>query len=104
MYSSQMNQGRDGSRALTAKYLQRSLHHGVTELNRAITKWAKLWNENPKPFIWTKSADEIFASMQKYLGPIVPQQTSDGGHYDVHGIAHGINLRETEVPALSHRH
>jgi hypothetical protein len=24
-----------------------------------------------QPFIWTKSADEIFASMQKYLGPIV---------------------------------
>ncbi len=39
----------------------------MTELNRGITKWAKAWNENPKPFIWTKSADEIFASMQKYL-------------------------------------
>ena len=30
-----------------------------------------------QPFIWTKSADEIFASMQKYLGPSVSEQTSD---------------------------
>jgi len=63
--------------ALTTKYLQRSAHHSVTEPNRGITKWA--WNENLKPLIWTKSADEIFASMQKYLDPIVSQQTSDEG-------------------------
>ncbi len=41
---------------------------------------AKAWNENPKPFIWTKSTDEIFASMQKYLGQIVSEQTSEEGH------------------------
>jgi hypothetical protein len=39
-----------------------------------------LTNENPKPFIWTKSAEAIFASMQKYLGPIVSEQTSEEGH------------------------
>jgi len=66
--------------ALTTKYLQRSVHHSVTELNRGITKWAKAWNENPKPFIWTKSADEIFASMRKYLEPTVLEATCDKGH------------------------
>jgi transposase len=79
-YSSWMNQVERWFAALTTKYLQRSVHHPVTELNRAITKWAKAWNENPKPFIWTKSADEIFASMQKYLEPIVSPQTSQEGH------------------------
>ncbi len=79
-YSSWMNQVERWFSALTTKYLQRSVHHSVTELNRGITKWAKAWNDNPKPFIWTKSADEIFASMQKYLEPIVIQGNSDKGH------------------------
>ncbi|SHE87187.1 DDE superfamily endonuclease, partial [Ferrithrix thermotolerans DSM 19514] len=79
-YSSWMNQVERWFSALTTKYLKRSVHHSVTELNRGITKWAKAWNENPKPFIWTKSADEIFASMQKYLEPIVSPQTSEEGH------------------------
>ncbi|KJE77832.1 integrase core domain protein [Ferrimicrobium acidiphilum DSM 19497] len=76
-YSSWMNQVERWFSALTTKYLQRSVHHSVTELNEGITEWAEAWNKNPKPFIWTKSADEIFASMQKYLGPSVSEQTSD---------------------------
>ena len=79
-YSSWMNQVERWFSALTTKYLQRSVHHSVTELNEGITEWAEAWNKNPKPFIWTKSADEIFASMQKYLGPIVSEQTSVEGH------------------------
>ena len=76
-YSSWMNQVERWFSALTTKYLQRSVHHSVTELNEGITEWAEAWNKNPKPFIWTKSADEIFASMRKYLGPSVSEQTSD---------------------------
>ena len=79
-YSSWMNQVERWFSALTTKYLQRTVHHSVTALNRGITQWAKARNENPKPFIWTKSADEIFASMHKYLGPIVMNGTSDQGH------------------------
>ncbi|MDJ1371026.1 IS630 family transposase, partial [Gulosibacter molinativorax] len=29
--------------------------------------WVKAWNENPKPFIWTKTAEEILESIAKYL-------------------------------------
>jgi hypothetical protein len=68
-----MNQVKRWFSALTAKYLQRSVHHSVTELNEGITEWAEVANKNPKPFIWTKSADAIFASMQKYLGPSVSE-------------------------------
>ena len=66
--------------ALTTKYLQQSVHHSVTELTTGITKWAKAWNDDPKPFIWTKSADEIFASMQKYPEPIISQRNSEAGY------------------------
>jgi hypothetical protein len=59
--------------ALTTKYLQRSAHQSVTERNEGITEWAEAANKNPKPFLWTKSADAIFASMQKYLGPSVSE-------------------------------
>ncbi len=79
-YSSWMNQVERWFSALTTKYLQRSVHHSVSELTKGITKWAKAWNDDPKPFIWTKSADEIFASMQKYLEPIISQRNSDEGH------------------------
>lgn len=79
-YSSWMNQVERWFSALTTKYLQHSVHHSVAELTRGITKWAKAWNENPKPFIWTKSAEEIFAAMQKYLDPIVSSRSSDEGH------------------------
>ena len=75
-----MNQVERWFSALTTKYLQRSVHHSVTELTNGITKWAKKSNDDPKPFIWTKSANEIFASMQKYLEPIISQRNSDEGH------------------------
>jgi len=61
---------------LTTKYLQRSVHHGVTYLNAGITQLAKADNKNPKPSTWTKSADAIFASIQNDLSPIVSGQTS----------------------------
>ena len=79
-YSSWMNQVERWFSALTTKYLKRSVHHSVTELTRGIKSWTEAWNKDPKPFIWTKSADEIFASMQKYLEPIVSERNSEEGH------------------------
>ena len=37
--------------------------------------WTDQWNEDPKPFIWTKSADEILESLSRYL-----QRISGAGH------------------------
>jgi transposase len=48
---------------LTRKLLQRSAHRSVRKLNADITNWVKTWNENPKPFTWTKNADEILESI-----------------------------------------
>ena len=45
--------------ALTTKKLQRSAHRSVKELAADIKAWVKIWNEDPKPFVWHKTASEI---------------------------------------------
>jgi len=37
--------------------------------------WVKNWNENPKPFIWTKTAEQILESLKRLL-----QRTTGAGH------------------------
>jgi hypothetical protein len=37
----------------------------MSELNSVITKWVKAQNEHPKPLIWTKSADETLAAVER---------------------------------------
>ena len=51
---------------LTRKQLQRSAHTSVKELEADIMKFIDCHNENPKPFKWTKSADEILASVKRF--------------------------------------
>jgi hypothetical protein len=29
--------------------------------------WITAWNDNPRPFVWHKSADEILDNLKKYL-------------------------------------
>jgi transposase len=48
---------------LTAKLLQRGAHRSVRALNADIRGWVETWNENPTPFTWVKSADEILESI-----------------------------------------
>ena len=42
---------------LTADVLQRGDHRSVQALEADIRKWVKAWNENPQPFVWTKTAE-----------------------------------------------
>ena len=69
-YSSWMNLVERWFSELTNKLLRRSTHKSERDLVRSINQWISLWNENPQPFKWTKSAEEIFASMEKYLKPL----------------------------------
>jgi len=52
---------------LTNRKLRRSTHRSVAELEADITAWIQAWNEDPKPFVWTKTADEILANLAGYL-------------------------------------
>jgi hypothetical protein len=51
---------------LTTKQLRRGAHRSVTELERAIRAFLDVHNDHPKPFTWTKSADEILASIARF--------------------------------------
>src|SRR5580698_7047484 len=44
---------------LTNRKLRRSAHRSVVDLETDIRKWINEWNKNPKPFVWTKTADEV---------------------------------------------
>jgi transposase len=51
---------------LTTKKLRRSTHRSVGQLNADIRAWIEAWNEHPRPFVWTKTADEILESIARY--------------------------------------
>jgi transposase len=51
---------------LTSKKLRRGTHRSVRELNTDIRNWIKNWNENPRPYVWTKTADQILESIARY--------------------------------------
>jgi transposase len=60
---------------LTNRKLRRSAHRNVRELTADIRAWTDAWNDDPKPFVWTKTADEILDSITRYL-----QLINDSAH------------------------
>jgi transposase len=60
---------------ITQKQIRRGAHRSTRQLIDAIKRYLSLTNENPKPFIWTKTADEILASVAR-----VCQRISNSGH------------------------
>jgi transposase len=57
---------------LTTKQIRRGAHRTVSELERAIGEFLDAHNADPKPFIWTKGADQILASIARFA-----QRTAD---------------------------
>jgi transposase len=51
---------------LTTKKLRRGTHRSVRELNTDIRNWIKTWNDNPRPYVWTKTADQILQAITRY--------------------------------------
>jgi len=74
-YSSWMNLVERWFAELTTKWLRRSTHRSVRELVASIRTWITDWNDNPRPFVWHKTADEILATLATYC-----QRISDSGH------------------------
>src|SRR2546423_929694 len=50
---------------LTDKRLRRGVFTSVDDLITAITTWAEHWNEDPKPFIWKATAEDIITKVQR---------------------------------------
>ncbi|MFJ3206235.1 IS630 family transposase [Streptomyces sp. NPDC086989] len=60
---------------LTHKKLKRGVHRSVQALERDIRTWLADWNEQPRPFVWTKTADEILDKVAAYC-----RRISDSDH------------------------
>jgi len=58
-YSSWLNQVERWFALLTDKRLRRGTHTSVAALEKDLRDWIKTWNQDPRPFAWTKTADEI---------------------------------------------
>jgi transposase len=69
-YGSWMNLVERWFSALTTKKLQRSAHRSVKELAADIRAWADHWNDNPTPFVWHKTADQILERLAGYCTAI----------------------------------
>jgi transposase len=74
-YSSWLNLVERWFAELTTKWLRRGTHRSVAELERSIQAWVDTWNQDPRPFVWTKTADEILDTIAAYCHRI-----SDSGH------------------------
>lgn len=74
-YSSWINQVERWFAGLTERQLRRGSHRSTRELENAIRRYLKLNNENPKPFVWLKTADQILASVRRFC-----ERTSVPGH------------------------
>jgi len=55
---------------ITDKLIRRGVHTSVQALEADIRQWIETWNQNPRPFTWTKTADEILNSLAKYVARI----------------------------------
>jgi len=74
-YSSWMNLVERWFGEITTKWIKRGTHRSVRELTDSIRTWTRNWNDDPKPFVWTKTADEILDRLAGYL-----QRIPNSGH------------------------
>jgi transposase len=74
-YSSWINQVERWFATLTEKQIRRGTHRSTRRLEDAIRLYLAAHNENPKPFVWVKTADQILASIRRFC-----ERTSVPGH------------------------
>lgn len=74
-YSSWLNQVERWFALLTDQKLRRGAHRSIQSLEKDIRDWITSWNANPRPFTWTKTADEILERLNSYL-----QRIPGAGH------------------------
>jgi hypothetical protein len=53
----------------------RDVHQSVVALENDVRKWINNWDQDPKPFVWTKTAEDIFRSLSRHIAKI-----SGAGH------------------------
>ena len=74
-YASWLNQVERWFAYLTADLLRRGEHRSVQALEKDIRAWVHSWNEHPRPFIWTKTAEQILDRLKRLM-----QRINGAGH------------------------
>ncbi|RKS04554.1 transposase [Nocardiopsis sp. Huas11] len=64
---------------ITNRLIRRGTHRSVQALEKDIRAWAASWNENPRPYVWTKTAEEILESLASYCQRI-SKRTNQSEH------------------------
>ena len=64
--ASWLNQVERWFSTLTTKQIRRGTHRSTRQLEDAIRSYLDTYNADPKPFVWTKSADDILASIERF--------------------------------------
>ncbi|MCI0363649.1 MAG: IS630 family transposase, partial [Phycisphaerales bacterium] len=73
--ASWLNQVERWFATLTQKQIRRGTHRSTVELEQAIRSYLAIYNRDPKPFVWTKTADQILESVKRFC-----LRTSNSGH------------------------
>jgi len=60
---------------LRERQLRRGVHRSTPELEAALRRYVETYNQDPKPFVWTKTPDEILAAVARFCN-----RTSHSGH------------------------
>ena len=60
---------------LTERQLRRGVHRSTRELEEALRRYVENYNQDPKPFVWTKTADEILEAVARFC-----KRTYNSGH------------------------
>jgi transposase len=69
-YSSWLNLVERWFAEITTKWIKRGTHRSVRELTKSIRTWIVGWNDNPRPYVWHKTADEILDTLAQYCARI----------------------------------
>jgi transposase len=75
IYSSWLNLVERWFAELTTRWIKRSAHRSVRDLVASIRTWITNRNEDPEPYVWHKTADEILDSLASHC-----QRISDSDH------------------------
>jgi len=74
-YSSWLNLVERWFGELTSKWIRRGTHRSVKELVASIRTWVATWNDDPRPYVWHRTADEIRDGLAAYC-----RRINDSGH------------------------
>ena len=75
-YASWLNQVETLFSILTHRQLKQGVHRSVDELTHAIEEFIDAHNQDPKPFRWTKTADQILDSVGRFCGGVLDRHKS----------------------------